>query len=125
MGVCVETLKAACALTIDEVANTIYNEMHQMVDPHSAGKAGRTGAASAAIHIESTGEFSKFVGGTGGVGTLHLYWLDEGNGHGRITAKGRALGKYPGGIPGIGWRHSVKTYAGIHFVHAIAARHGG
>lgn len=120
MGVCVETLKSACALTINEVAATIEGEMKGVVGGHT-----RSGAALAAIHIESTGEFSKFVGGTGGVGTLHLYWLDEGNGHGRITAKGRALGKYPGGIPGIGWRHSVKTYAGIHFVHAIAARHGG
>ena len=119
MGVCVETLQRACKLTIEETARTIEGEMKSIVGRHK-----RSGAALGAIHIEM-GANRAFVGGTGGEGTKHLYWLDEGNGSGRIYAKGRALGKYPNGIPGYGWRKSVSTYAGIHFVHMIASRHGG
>lgn len=119
MGVCVETLKAACEKELHELANTIEGEMKAIVGGHT-----RSGKALGAIHIEM-GSGSAFVGGTGGEGTKHLFWLDEGNGSGRIYAKGKALGKYPGGIPGIGWRKSVAPYAGIHFVHEIASRHGG
>ena len=120
MGVCVETLRNACRETLDEVADTIEGEMKGIVGGHT-----RSGAALAAIHIEVESEFSRFVGGTGGEGTLHLLFLNDGNGSGRIYASGKALGKYPGGIPGIGWRKSVKPYKGIHFVEEIASRHGG
>lgn len=119
MGVCVETLKAACREELESLANTIEGEMKAIVGGHT-----RSGLALGAIHTEM-GEMSAFVGGTGGDGTLHLLWLDEGNGSGIIYAKGKALGKYPDGIPGIGWRKSVRPYKGIHFVHEIASRHGG
>lgn len=126
MGVCVETLKVACKKELEELADTIEKEMKDAV-AEGAGKAkGKyaTGAAVAAVHIEM-GEMSAFVGGTGGDGTLHMLFLDQGNGGERIYAKGKALGKYPGGIPGIGWRKSVAPYAGTGYVHKIASRHGG
>lgn len=117
MGVCVQVLHEACAKKIDEVAETIEGEMKGIVGGHR-----RSGLAVGAIHIESTGEFSKFVGGTGGEGTLHLYYLNEGNGSGRIyPRRAKALYLKDYGI----WRGSVSTYEGIHFVEAIAARHGG
>lgn len=114
---CVEVLNVTCEQTMRELATTIEGEMRGIVSGHS-----RSWAAYRAIHIEMGGS-TAFVGGTGGEGTKHLGWLNDGNGSGRIHAKGRALGKYPGGIPGIGWRSSVSTYAGIHFVEQIAARH--
>lgn len=117
MGVCVSTLKSCCAKTIEEVANTIEGEMKGIVGGHT-----RSGLALGAIHIESTGEFSKFVGGTGGVGTMHLYYLNDGNGSGRIYPKRKkALWVKDYGV----YAKSVKTYKGIHFVEEIAARHGG
>ncbi len=117
MGVCVAVLKEACSKTIERVASEIEGEMKGIVGGHS-----RSGLAVGAIHIEDTGEYSKFVGGTGGEGTMHLYYLNEGNGGGRIYPKrAKALYLKDYGI----WRGSVKTYKGIHFVEAIAARHGG
>lgn len=121
MGVCVETLKVACERELNEVANTIYGEMTAIVGAHT-----RSGMALGAIKIDVTGAHSRFVGGTGGTGkgingTDHLAMLDDGNGHGRIYPKKSSrlyLKDY--GI----WRGSVRTYAGIHFVHTIAARHG-
>lgn len=122
MGVCVETLKAACSVTLEEVASTICKEMKEAA---MNGKNGRyvTGTAAAAVQITSTGEFSKFVGGIGNSeGVKHLYWLDEGNGKGRIYPKRKkALWISDHNC----FAMSVKTYEGIHFVHTIAARHGG
>lgn len=117
MGALVRVLMDACRDKVDEVAQEIEGEMKGIVGGHS-----RSGMAVGAIHIEETGEFSRFVGGTGGEGTMHLYYLNEGNGGGRIyprTAKALWLSDY--GI----WRGSVRTYEGIHFVEKIAARHGG
>ena len=118
MGVCVQVLHEACAKKIQEVAETIEGELKSAV----SGGRYSTGLAASAVHIENTGEFSRFVGGKGGEGTMHLYYLNEGNGGGRIyprTAKALWLSDY--GI----WRGSVRTYEGIHFVEKIAARHGG
>lgn len=126
----VSTLEQATKRTVDEVSREIESEMKGIV----SGKHTKSGAALAAIHIEQTGDMSRFVGGTGGEGTKHLYYLNEGNGgRGRIiTANHRrkdgrpgALGKKPDGIPGYGWKQSVHGYDGIHFVEEIAARHGG
>ena len=117
MGALVRVLMEACRDKVDEVAQEIEGEMKGIVGGHS-----RSGMAVGAIHIEDTGEFSRFVGGKGGEGTMHLYYLNEGNGGGRIyprTAKALWLSDY--GI----WRGSVRTYEGIHFVEKIAARHGG
>ena len=117
MGALVSVLLDACREKLDEVAQEIEGEMKGIVGGHS-----RSGLAVGAIHIENTGEFSRFVGGTGGEGTMHLYYLNEGNGGGRIyprTARALWLSDY--GI----WRGSVSTYEGIDFVGKIAARHGG
>lgn len=117
MGFLVQRLVDACQDKLDEVAETIESEMKGIVGGHK-----RSGYAYGAIHIETTGEFSRFVGGTGGAGTMHLYYLNEGNGPGRIyPTNGKALWVRPYGI----WRASVNSYEGIHFVEAIAARHGG
>ena len=116
MGVCVATLKECCAKTIEEVANTIEGEMKGVVGGHT-----RSGAAYRAIHIESTGEFSKFVGGTGGVGTQHLYFLNDGNGGKTIYPKKKKALRFRDGS----LHAHARPYSGIHFVEQIAARHGG
>lgn len=117
MGFLVTKLVDACHEKLDEVAETIEGEMKGIVGGHK-----RSGWAVGAIHIEETGEFSRFVGGRGGAGTMHLYYLNNGNGPGRIYPKnGKALWVRPYGI----WRASVNSYEGIHFVEEIAARHGG
>ena len=117
MGVFTRVLIDACTEKLDEVASTIESEMKGIVGGHR-----RSGMAVGAIHIEDTGEFSRFVGGTGGEGTMHLYYLNEGNGNGRIyPTRAKALYLKDYNI----WRGSVKTYEGIHFVEEIAARHGG
>lgn len=117
MGVCVETLKVACERELHELADTIEGEMKAIVGGHS-----RSGKALGAIRKE-VGTASAFVGGTGNSeGVMHLYYLDEGNGSGRIYPK-RASRLY---LKDYGiWRGSVSTYEGIHFVHEIASRHGG
>jgi len=117
MGVCVETLNNACEKTLAETANTILGEMKGIVGGHT-----RSGAALGAIHIEGGGGLSGcFVGGTGGEGTLHLYFLNDGNGSKIIKPKdAKALCFSDGSLHG-----SARPYAGIHFVEAIAARHGG
>ena len=113
---CVQTLKTACMYEVRTLAAIIDGEMRGIVGGHT-----RSGAALGAIHIEMSGT-GAFVGGTGGEGTKHLYWLNEGNGPGRITpVSARALWVKDYGI----WRKSVSSYEGIHFVEAIAARHGG
>lgn len=113
---CVETLTVACEQTVAELANTINGEMKAVVSGHT-----RSGMALGAIHVENRG-LSAFVGGTGGEGTLHLKYLNDGNGGSRIYPKhARALYLKDYGI----WRGSVSPYAGIHFVETIAARHGG
>lgn len=117
MGVFKRVLVDACTEKLDEVASTIESEMKGIVGGHK-----RSGLAYGAIHIEEEGEFARFVGGTRGPGTMHLYYLNEGNGPGRIyPTNGSALWVRPYGI----WRASVKSYEGIHFVEEIAARHGG
>lgn len=117
MGVCVATLKAACKEELESLANTIEGEMKAIVGGHT-----RSGLALGAIHTEM-GEMSAFVGGKGkSEAVMHLYYLDEGNGSGRIYPK-RASRLY---LKDYGiWRGSVSTYEGIHFVHEIASRHGG
>lgn len=116
MGVCVATLQAACGKTLDEVASTIEGEMKGIVGGHT-----RSGLALGAIHTEATGSMSRFVGGTGGEGTLHLYFLNDGNGGKIIRPKGPWALHFSDGS----YHMSARPYAGIHFVEAIAARHGG
>lgn len=120
MGVCVQVLHEACAKKIQEVAETIEGELKAAV----SGGRYSTGLAASAVHIENTGEFSRFVGGTGGEGTKHMYWLNEGNGGGRIyPSRSKALHLQS---PGLNiWRPSVSSYEGKHYVEKIAARHGG
>lgn len=125
MGVCTETLRKCCGLTIEETASTIEGEMKGIVGGHT-----RSGKALAAIHIEDMGEFKKFVGGTGGEGTLHLFFLNDGNGgkmirpiHNRSprNPKHPAMLKFTDGS----FHRQARPYKGIHFVEEIASRHGG
>ena len=122
MGALVRVLMDACRDKVDEVAQEIESEMKGIVGGHS-----RSGLAVGAIHIENTGEFSRFVGGTDGTGTGttgtdHLAMLNDVNGNDRIYPKhARALYLKDYNI----WRGSVRPYGGINFVGQIAARHGG
>lgn len=116
MGVCVATLDSACEETLDELANTIEGEMQDIVGNHT-----RSGLALGAIHIEKYGAHGAFVGGTGGEGTLHLFFLDEGNGNRIIYPRKKKALKYSDGT----LHGSSRPYKGIHFVAEIASRHGG
>lgn len=89
--------------------------MKAIVGGHS-----RSGAALGAIHIENRG-LSAFVGGTGGVGTLHLCFLNDGNGGKTIYPKRKKALRFNDGS----LHARAKPYKGIHFVEEIAARHGG
>lgn len=117
MGVCVMTLNEACEETVDELANTIEDEMKAAVNNGHV----RSGLALGAIHIEKYGERGAFIGGTGGEGTLHLYFLDEGNGNRTIYPRKKKALKYSDGTLHV----SSRPYKGIHFVAEIASRHGG
>ena len=125
----IELVKAEAIKGLDEYADRILADEKALVGAHS-----RTGAAVGSLHIQKIGEFSRFIGANVGHGSqdggLHALWLDEGNGKGRITAKHRrktggqgALGSYPGGIPGYGWKQSVRPYKGIHWVRTVASRY--
>lgn len=108
---------------LEEIAEQIKHDMVSVVSQHS-----RSGKAVNAIRIEKLSGTSYFIGAHIGNGPedggLHLYFLDQGNGTKRITAKTSvALGKWPDGIPGIGWRTSVKPYDGIGFVKDIADKY--
>lgn len=131
MGVCVEVLHEACAKKIDELAVIIEGELKAEAAKGSPTGRGKyaTGLAVGAIHIESMGEFKKFVGGTDGTGTGktgtdHLAMINGGNGGGRIYPKHGSLLHLQS--PGLdAYAKSVKGYGGSNFVHKVAMRHGG
>lgn len=109
MGALVQVVIDACEKELDNVANSIYGEMVGVV----AGRPYATGEAAGAIHIEG-GSRHRFIGGT----HPHLYWLNEGNGSGRLYPKhSMALNTR------FGPKESVSTYAGIHFVEEIASHY--
>lgn len=123
MGVLVKALQDATGRTIDRVASEIEGEMKSEFGRHS-----KSGAMIGAIHIERTGEFSRFVGGTGGEGTKHLYWINEGNGSGGIPKNPPPKAPMPltyGNKEPRGFAMRVSNYPGKHYIEKIAARHGG
>lgn len=128
MGAFVHVVEVAVEKETDRVVKGIYGEMKAVVGGHS-----RTGQAVGAIHIEGGGS-SWFIGGTGGEGTKHLYYLNEGNGgSGAIitsTRKVDRLGRKPGKLAVMDgmyttFRPYVHGYSGIHFVESIASHYGG
>ena len=111
MGALVRVVIDACEKELDNVANSIYGEMKAAA---MGTKGYGTGEAAGAVHIEVTGARSRFIGGS----HPHLYWLNEGNGSGRIYPKNSmALNTR------FGPKASVSTYAGIHFVEEIASHY--
>lgn len=111
MGALIAQLDAACKEELTKITNSVYGEMVGIV----SGRPYATGEAAGAIGIEM-GAMSSFVGGT----HPHLYWLNCGNGSGRIYPKnGKALYLQDFGI----WRSSVRTYPGIDFVTTIASHY--
>lgn len=123
MGICAETLEFACKEKVTELSNTIQGEMKAIVSGHT-----RTGMALGAIHIEPHGALGAFVGGTGGEGTLHLFFLDEGNGNKIIRPKRARSPINPNHAAMLRFRDGsfhthASPYSGIHFVSEIAARH--
>ena len=110
----IELVKAAIIEGIDEYANRILADERAIVGGHS-----RSGKAVASLHIEKTGEFSRFIGATGGEGGLHAFFLDEGNGGKIIKPKrGKAL-KYSDGT----FHPQSSPYKGIHWVQTVASRY--
>lgn len=97
---------------VDEIANEILAQEKAIVGKHS-----RSGAAVGSLHIESTGEFSRFIGATGGEGGLHAYFLDEGNGGKMIYPKRKKALKYSDGS----LHPRSRPYKGIHWVKTVAS----
>lgn len=128
MGALVEAVEVATQRELERVVNGIYGDMTGFVGGHS-----RSGKALGAIHIEGGG-MSYFIGGTGGEGTLHLYYLNEGNGgEWAIITSTRATdrrGRRPGKLYLANGRQKmyaprVHGYGGEHFVERIADSYGG
>lgn len=111
-----ELVKAEVLKAVDEIAEEILADEKGIVGGHS-----RSGAAVGSLHIESTGEFSRFIGANVGSnptdGGLHAYFLDEGNGGKMIYPKrGKAL-KYSDGT----FHPRSRPYKGIHWVRTVAS----
>lgn len=108
--------KSAIEIQMTDIVDRVYQDFINEV-----GKHNRTGEAQASISIMERRPDYALIGGRND----HLYWLDEGNGHSGaiIYARGKALGKWKDGIPGIGWRASVKAYDGFHVAWTVANRH--
>lgn len=110
----IELVKAEAIKGLDEYARKILADEKAIVGAHS-----RSGAALGSLHIEKTGEFSRFIGATGGKGGLHAFYLDEGNGGKVIKPKrGKAL-KYSDGT----FHPQSRPYKGIHWVQTVASRY--
>lgn len=113
----VSQIENAIEKELDRVATVINYELKQACPK-------RTGEAAASIHIENTGKYSRFVGGT----NLHLYFSDEGNGTGGIPKSGarKPLPISGGNGQWVAFRTSpFRNYPGKHFVKDVAAKHGG
>lgn len=111
MGALVTVLTDACNEELEKISNSILGEMKGIVGAHS-----RSGQALAAVHMESTGAMSRFVGGT----HLHLYYLNEGNGGSMIYPKSAQALRFSDGS----FHAHARPYAGIHFVEEIASHYG-
>lgn len=107
-----EIVKAEVLKSVDEIANEILADEKSIVGGHS-----RSGAAVGSLHIESTGEFSRFIGATGGEGGLHAYFLDEGNGGKMIYPKRKKALRYSDGS----LHPRSRPYKGIHWVRTVAS----
>ena len=107
-----EIVKAEVLKSVDEIANEILADEKSIVGKHS-----RSGAAVGSLHIESTGEFSRFIGATGGEGGLHAYFLDEGNGGKMIYPKRKKALRYSDGS----LHPRSRPYKGIHWVRTVAS----
>ena len=117
-------LDEICTKYLDDLARQIEAELKAEVRGHS-----RSGKALSAIHIEDTGKYSRFIGGTDGTGkgvtgTDHLAMLNNGNGTRTIYPKGRGNGganalRYSDGT----FHGKSEPYAGIDFVGKVARRH--
>lgn len=109
MGALVQVVVDACNEELDKIANAIYGEMKGVV----SSRPYATGEAAGAIHIEG-GDGHRFIGGT----HPHLYWLNCGNGSGRIYPKTTSVLNTR-----FGPKASVSTYEGINFVDTIASHY--
>lgn len=115
----VDMVEAFCQRALDETALEIEAEMKSVVNAHW-----KSGAAYHAIHIEAPSPYERLIGGTGGEGTKHLIWLDQGNGGGRIYPKNsKALRLTDGRGNTITFAKSVKSYKGIGFLKKIASKY--
>lgn len=110
-------VKGAIEMQMTDLANRVESEFKAIVGKYN--KYSRTGEAVGSIHILEQRPDYILVGGQ----NLHLYWLDEGNGRSGSVLKsnsGKSLGVYPSGIPGIGWRKSVKAHKPYHVAKQTA-----
>lgn len=127
----VEKVRAICREEMLELARTIEGELKV----GAVGKRAhvRTGKAALSIHIEEEDEAHIFVGAhasfppDGDDDGTHLYYLDQGNGGGRIHSKrqfdrkGRPPGKLA--LKDGSYRTSVSGYSGTGFIATVANRH--
>lgn len=100
-------VKGVIEMQMTDLAERVESTFKAVVGKYN--KYSRTGEAVGSISILEQRPDYILVGGR----NLHLYWLDEGNGRSgkRIYPKhAKALGVYPNGIPGIGWRGAVNAH---------------
>ena len=117
----INIFEAFCDKELDRVATEIESEMKAVVAEHH-----KSGEAERAIHIEKKDMFTRWIGGTGGKGTMHLVYLDQGNGgRGRIIrpTRSKALRLTDGRGNTRAFAKQVHGYDGIHFLEEIASRH--
>ena len=110
-------VKGAIEVQMFQLADRVEAEFKAVVGKYN--KYSRTGEAVGSISILEQSAERILVGGQ----NKHLYWLDEGNGGSgkRIYPKGaKALGVYPNGIPGIGWRGAVNAHEAYHVAKQTA-----
>lgn len=123
----------------DDLAEQILQELKDEC-PKRSGKTAEKGFyISRGGHGTGTSVSLGGSVGKGGIGSVFVgsdkltaYWADQGNGgenkiimakHKRKSGAMGALGEYPDGIPGIGWKQYVHGYEGRHFVKKVADRH--
>lgn len=118
-----ELVKAEVLKSVDEIANEILADEKSIVGKHS-----KSGAAVGSLHIESTGEFSRFIGANVGNnskdGGLHAFFLDEGNGSGGIPKSPPPKRPMPmtyGTGKAKGFAVHARNYKGIHWVRTVAS----
>lgn len=124
----VDVVTSVMQSELDRLAVQIEAELKSAVASRVGKKSSRsTGAAVASIHIEVDSPTQRFIGANinwsnHNDGGLHLYYFDQGNGHGFIRPK-RSKALHLEHIGSDVYAKTVRTYSGAGVVKEVANRH--